>query len=450
MFRYWRRFSTFEDLRINQKLVQKLTDLGMTSASPAQESLIPVFQAHSDLLLKDETGSGKTLGLCISILNKTNPSLAPNLKFKLDADKPLDFVTRRLKNKRYLATIFMVPTRELGLQVRYWMQQLDPECAVECVYAGVDIQEDMQKISKTPEILIGTPRRLWELLEKKVLDISHLQTLVVDEIDRIVEPIGKYATVKQVFNRKIHPTYGERCIGAIVKAREFQSKKRMVNDHVKSRRLQVVVSSATANSPLRKMLRNKRWMNEFVLLDLNTKPPQSVSHIGYYLDSFGQLQRIHEEIDERASFVSDFDIGHDILSETIAKLCHQHHVQKGMIVTPATYGITNLVMHLKELGLSAARLSDLVESHERPFESILEGDIRLMLASDAECRGLDIPILDHVISFGYLDTSSYLHVSGRAGRFGRKGTCISVLPSQRFVNRYLKNLKLLGLSVNTE
>jgi superfamily II DNA/RNA helicase len=450
MLRYFsRRFATFEDLRINQKLVQKLKDLGITSASPAQESLIPVFESHSNLLLKDETGSGKTLGLCISILNKTNPSLAPNLKFKTDAEKPLDFVTRRLKDKRYLATIFMVPSRELGLQVQYWMRQLDPESSVECVYAGVDIQQDIKKISKTPQILIGTPRRLWELLEKKALDVSRLQTLVVDEIDRIVEPLGKYATVKKVFNRKVHPTYGERFIGAVVKLRGLQNKKRMVNDHVKSRRLQVVVSSATANSPLRKMLSNKRWMDDYVLLDLNTKPPQSVCHVGYYLDEFGQLQRIKEEIDER-SFVSDFEIRNDTLSETISRLCYQHNIQKAMIVTPPSYSITSLVSSIQGLGLKAARLFDLVDHHERPFASILEGEINLMIANEPECRGLDIPILDHVIAFGYLDTPTYLHVSGRTGRFGKKGTCITVLPSKRFVNRYLKNLKFLGLTVSTE
>ncbi len=112
LFRSKRLLQTksFEELKVTPELLKRLQLLGIQEASYIQQAMIPLFHSHVDILIKDKTGSGKTLGLCIGVVNKSVPSLSPNWQFKMQSNEQAEFVARRLKNKKYLATLFVVPT----------------------------------------------------------------------------------------------------------------------------------------------------------------------------------------------------------------------------------------------------------------------------------------------------------------------------------------------------
>jgi superfamily II DNA/RNA helicase len=323
---------------------------------------------------------------------------------------------------------------------------------VQCVYAGVDIEKQKTSLQNIPTILIGTPNRLFDLYNSNSFDISRLQTLIVDEIDKIVEPLGKYSNVKQRFNKKIHPLVGELLLEMIISQRKIESKKTIgvgfLSDPAKSKPLQFIASSATVNNPLRNYLKKRKWTERPVLLDLNSNPPSEVQHLAYYFDQQGKIHQVSSDGCIKDIQLDETISGLEIIAEAIGSICHSHKVKRGMIVVPPSVSITTLVSHLQSIGLSAEKLFNLHDyNHQtKPFEALINGNVNLVCATETEIRGLDIPELDHVIIVGATNSQSYLHVSGRTGRFGRFGTCISLLPP-KFVERYLKMLQLNGIKI---
>ncbi|KAI8928125.1 P-loop containing nucleoside triphosphate hydrolase protein [Entophlyctis helioformis] len=263
--------SPFVDLGASEQVAKTLAKLfDAVTPSDAQRALLPAILSHKHVILKDVTGSGKTLGLVASILSKPHPSV-----FRLrGTSRPFEFTTALqtpripddliqaaqasstsllsgqagsllepaaqanspaisllMRKHRYLSTLVIVPTRDLAVQIATWMRDFvddagitsssEPEAAVfQCVVSGVDIHRQTELLQQvTPRILIGTPARLLELYEKRLLDVSRLQLLVVDEIDRIVDIQKRYETVKSKFNRHTHPLAGETLMKRIIAER---------------------------------------------------------------------------------------------------------------------------------------------------------------------------------------------------------------------------------------
>ena len=425
---------TFSILGLGEKLLSNLKNLNISQPSPVQRALLPVYSTNSDLILKNSTGSGKTLGLCICSVNKL-------------ASRPNPFHTRNtihLAEKQSILTLFVVPTRELALQIQDWIRRLDSEVHVASVYRGPNPEYQEAEISKIPKILIGTPNRLLELYNQNRIDLSGLKTVILDEFDRMVPVLSKYASVKQRFNRKIHPLPAEILMDLLIASRK-PLKKDSSSRAIKEK-LQVVVTSATISNRTRGYLKGKGWLTEPVILDLQYSTIENTKHNGYYISASQELLPITSSTE-----LSDFDGTFDnleVVAEGIAKLFHDYQAKKVFVFVPSDLSISELVRLLNVLGLKAARLYDMNDfegAQSTPFKALIDGSVNIVCASEGEARGLDVTGIDMVIMLGVSDPQSYIHSSGRTGRFGASGTAITILPSPFRIPKYLQILKQLEI-----
>ncbi|KAJ3368014.1 neutral amino acid transporter [Kappamyces sp. JEL0680] len=402
-------------------------------------ALLPALHAHSDVILKDQTGSGKTLGLVLGVLAKKHPKLFSLRDTEQFGREAREFAQRRAK-RHYLETVFVVPTRELALQIYHWTLELagtgreSRHSLIQCVIGGESVSEQNRLLTTTtPRILVGTPTRLWDLYSSKALDVSRLQTLIVDEVDKIVEPLSRYATVKSRYNRHVHTPVGERLVDAIVQARKPLAVKRLgvggAPDAAKRKRLQLIAASATVNNPLKALLKRKGWMKAPVVLDLNTTLPSTVKHVAYYLNEQQLLVPVTKAEVEATDASQPLPIDKDhetmdfeLVAEAIASLCHQHGVKKALVFSETSASLLPLIEQLQMLGLRADHLAsahnyNAAESEPaKPFHELKDKTPALIVARDFESRGLDIPDLSHVLLIGSYSPQSYIHASGRTGR----------------------------------
>ncbi|KAH6572929.1 hypothetical protein BASA60_006341 [Batrachochytrium salamandrivorans] len=251
-------------------------------------------------------GQGKTLGLVLAVLSKPHPSV-----FSLrSTSQPLDFTTvlqkptippellrgvdpghgsllddpsehhqsaqLLLRKYKYLSTLMILPTRELAIQTMTWMRKLTASTLAEtgeteadifqCVIAGVDIEEQASQLRKTtPRILIGTPMRLHELYEKKPLTYLKPRDMVMNRSS---------ITDKNFSDFKVR------------------------FDPAQARPLQIVASSATANSALRLYLtKSRKWMLNPVIIDMNSaiQVPTAIKHRAFVVDRFGNAHQLGKD-----------------------------------------------------------------------------------------------------------------------------------------------------------
>ena len=163
-----------------------------------------------------------------------------------------------------------VESRELAIQIYNWTTSLadgdvDKDGLVQCVFKGDSVAEQDGLLKKAPRILIGTPNRLLSLYDEKMIDFSRLQTVIVDEVDKILIPLSRYATVKERYNRQVHTPPGEKLLDILSNQRKKPKVKRMgigggMQDAAKNQKLQWIVCSATLNSPMKALLKKKGWM----------------------------------------------------------------------------------------------------------------------------------------------------------------------------------------------
>ncbi|KAJ3153110.1 hypothetical protein HDU89_000738 [Geranomyces variabilis] len=295
---------------------------GATVPSETQRAFLPSALSHSDVYLKDETGSGKSLAIITAVLSKQHvPLYVP---------QPGIDESAKLHEKRYLTTLIMVPTRELAVQLTCWIRDLSPQVRpadhsklVQCLINGVDEEVQFNLLrATTPRIIVGTPVRLAALHQRRAFDTSRLQTLVLDEVDRLVNATDRYETVSQKFKSHVHPLAGEVFLDRLFKervaamkaaatptirphnkwgakgpARPKRGVDRRANMDPAAKRMQVIACSATLNNPLRRQLTKfKGYMKEPVLLDMKgaTRSPDSLIHRCLVFDSLGNARNLEQ------------------------------------------------------------------------------------------------------------------------------------------------------------
>ncbi|RKO90233.1 P-loop containing nucleoside triphosphate hydrolase protein, partial [Blyttiomyces helicus] len=293
----------------------------VTAPSANQRALLPALLSHTDIFLKDVTGSGKTLGLVAAMLSKSHPlpidtRRTPKRHDPEELLRPRTDTLAKLGDpSAYLTTLVVVPTRDLAVQITTWLLDLAPHVPhaqrsslVQCVVSGVPIEEQIALLKSTvPRILVGTPAILAELRERKAYDTSNLQLLVLDEVDRMVSISAHGRTVKKQIMQIHHPLSAEVLVQSIVDERRASWKIEMkkINersrlkvavkenpnllvsktyfriDPVKRMRLQVVACSATSNHALRKEVTVKRqWVVRPTFIDMSgfIRAPKTITH----------------------------------------------------------------------------------------------------------------------------------------------------------------------------
>ena len=347
----------FSDLGLPETLMQALRTVGYESPSPIQALTIPPLLAGRDLIGQAQTGTGKTAAFAL-------PALA---QLELVAGKP--------------QVLVLAPTRELAIQVAEAFQKYATHIMgfqVLPIYGGQAYQPQLSALKRGVHVVVGTPGRVIDHLERGSLDLSKLRCLVLDEADEMLR-MGFIDDVEAVL-KKTPETRQVALFSATMPAQI----KRIAQTYLKDP-VEIAIKSQTATA---ENIRQRFWM---------------VSGI----NKLDALTRILEAEPFEAMIVfARTKLGTDELAEKLAAR-----------------------------GFRAAAINGDVDQkmRERTIQRLKDGQIDILVATDVAARGLDVDRISHVLNYDIpYDTESYVHRIGRTGRAGRKGEAILfVAPRER-------------------
>ena len=347
----------FSDLGLPESLLTALREVGYETPSPIQAATIPALLAGRDMIGQAQTGTGKTAAFAL-------PALA---RLDAAASKP--------------QVLVLAPTRELAIQVAEAFQKYAhhiPGFHVLPIYGGQSYTPQLSALKRGVHVVVGTPGRVIDHLERGSLDLSQLRMLVLDEADEMLR-MGFIDDVEAVL-KKTPETRQVALFSATMPAQI----KRIAQTYLKDpAEIAIKAQTTTAEN-----IRQRFWM---------------VSGI----NKLDALTRIME--------AEPFD---------------------AMIIFARTkLGTDELAEKLSARGFSAAAINGDVEqkTRERTIARLKDGDIDVLVATDVAARGLDVERISHVLNYDIpYDTESYVHRIGRTGRAGRKGEAILfVAPRER-------------------
>ncbi len=355
---------TFADLGLGDAVLKALKDVGYESPSTIQAETIPPLLAGRDLVGLAQTGTGKTAAFALPILDR------------LDV------------RQKSVQALVLAPTRELALQVCEAFQKYAATTKgvhVLPVYGGQAYGVQLSALRRGVHIVVGTPGRIMDHLEKGTLDLTELKFLVLDEADEMLN-MGFADDVETI----LADTPDDK---------------------------QVALFSATMPTQIRRL--SKQYLKDPVQIDVKGKT-QTANNITqrYMIVSYPQKADALTRILETENF-------------------------EGMIVFVRTKNETEtLAEKLRARGFSAQAINGDVAQvqRERTVNQLKAGKLDILVATDVAARGLDVERISHVVNFDIpTDTESYVHRIGRTGRAGRSGDAISfVTPRERYLLKHIE------------
>lgn len=357
---------SFIDLGLSEEILNALTDLGFTKPSPIQSECIPLLLEGNDVLGMAQTGSGKTAAFSIPFL------------MKLDA------------NLKAPQVLVLAPTRELAIQVADACSEYAKYVKgvkVLALYGGQRYDVQLRALKQGPQIVVGTPGRLLDHLNRKTLDLSNLKGLVIDEADEMLR-MGFIDDVESIMAA-------------------------MPEQH------QTALFSATMPAPIRRI--TKRFM----------KNPKEI-----------QIQSTTQnapDIDQRYWLVRGVR-----KNEALIRFLEAEDFDAAIIFVRTKTATLEVADVLEQHGYSSAALNgDMTQQlREQTLDRLRNGRLDILIATDVAARGLDVDRLSLVINYDItMDSESYVHRIGRTGRAGRAGRAILFVDSRE--RRLLKNIEQL-------
>ncbi|MCU6500577.1 DEAD/DEAH box helicase [Rugamonas sp. A1-17] len=339
----------FSDLNLSAPLIKALKEVGYESPSPIQAATIPLLLDNQDVLGQAQTGTGKTAAFALPILSRID-----------------------IKQTTPQALV-LAPTRELAIQVAEAFQTYAghiPGFHVLPIYGGQSYGPQLSALRRGVHVVVGTPGRVIDHLDKGSLDLSKLKTLVLDEADEMLR-MGFIDDVERI----LQETPDSRQT-ALFSATMPSAIRRIANTYLRSPK-EITVAAKTGTN---ENIRQRYWL---------------VSGM-HKLDA---LTRILE--------AENFD---------------------GMIIFSRTkLGTEELAQKLQARGFSAAAINGDIQQaqRERTIQQLKDGKIDILVATDVAARGLDVERISHVVNYDVPhDPESYTHRIGRTGRAGRSGEAI--------------------------
>jgi ATP-dependent RNA helicase DeaD len=341
----------FNLFNLHPQLVQAVSELGYASPTPIQEAVIPLLLTGQDIIGQAQTGTGKTAAFALPILQM----------LEIEGNK--------------IQALVVVPTRELALQVAKAFSEYGchSEVRVLAVYGGQAYNRQISHLKKGVDIVVGTPGRLLDLLERKVLDLSGIKFLVLDEADEMLS-MGFIEDIEALLTEV--PTLR-----------------------------QTAMFSATVPAPIRQ------------LADRYMRNPQSISIRTEHLAV--------EAIEQRYYLVNETD-----KLAALTRLFEVEPITSGLVFVRTRVESAELANELNGRGFPAEVLNgDLPqEAREKVLERFRQNQIKVLVATDVAARGLDIEDISHVFNMGLpIDEELYIHRIGRTGRAGKTGIAISLI-----------------------
>ncbi len=357
---------TFGDLGLPENLLSAVLDLGFETPSPIQQACIPHLLNGRDVLGMAQTGSGKTAAFSLPLLAK------------IDAEE------------RYPQMLVMAPTRELAIQVADACEQFTKHVKgvrIVTLYGGQRYDIQLRALKQGAQVVVGTPGRILDHIRRGTLDLSNLQSIVLDEADEMLR-MGFIEDVETVMAE-------------------------LPEQH------QTALFSATMPEPIRRI--TKRFMQD----------PQEVK--------IQSTQRTNPDITQICWFVRGYR-----KNEALLRFLEVEDFDAAILFTRIKTGTLDVTELLEKHGFRAAALNgDMTQQlREQTLDRLRNGSLDILVATDVAARGLDVERISLVVNYDIpLDAESYVHRIGRTGRAGRAGRAILfVEPKER---RLLGNIERL-------
>jgi len=346
---------------IPSAIINAMKDKGYEKLTPVQEEVGKKEYAGSDLLVSAQTGSGKTIAFGIAIVDN------------------LTVDNQAFKTPKSPEALIIVPTRELALQVKNelsWLLASSDAKIVSCV-GGMDIRTERRNLETKPNIVVGTPGRLKDHIERNYFNVSNIKTVVLDEADEMLD-MGFREDLEAI----LESTPEDR---------------------------QTLMFSATVPRGIANLA--KRYQKDAVRI------------------TAGETNSQHVDIEYRA-----FKIVMSDQENAIINTLRFYEATNAIIFCATRIAVNHMTSRLTNRGISAVALSGELSQNERnmALQAMRTSKARVCVATDVAARGLDLPNLDLVIHADIPRTSdTLLHRSGRTGRAGRKGVCAVLVPQSR-------------------
>ena len=368
---------TFTDLQLPPDLIVALSKQQISAPTPVQSAALPVLLAGKDAYLNAETGTGKTLAYLLPLMVRIDPAQVAT------------------------QVVIVAPTHELAIQIHRQSCDLAQNAgrAIRSVLliGGTPTERQIEKLKSKPHMVVGSPGRIVELIERGKLKTNSLRAIVVDEADRLLHD----DSLKWI----------QKIVGLAPPAR------------------QLIFASATIEAQTREVLAT--LSPEAVTLSPSTAATERSA--GAINENIQHLYLICEERDK---------------PDILRKLLHALDMPRSIVFVHRNEVAERVAAKLAHHKLAVADLSAGLDKLDRKhaMDGIRSGAINIMIASDLAARGLNIPAVTHVFNLDVPTTSkAYLHRTGRTGRAGAKGTAVSLLTEieARLIRRYEHELGII-------
>ncbi len=346
----FRTEKSFEGLALNSKLLQNIQSKGYQTLTNIQEQAISPLLQGRDIMAISKTGSGKTAAFLIPIIEHA------------------------LNDPRNFTALVVTPTRELALQIEEEFKSLTigMQLYSATFIGGTNINSDHSKLERKLQVVVGTPGRLLDLSDRKVLDLRKVNTLVLDEFDRMLD-MGFVLDVNKLVNR----------IG---------------------KRDQTLLFSATLEPSQKKLIDG--LLNNPIEVKVNTGASTN------------------ENIEQQTIRIAEGQDKFDVLEG----LFKNPGLEKVILFTETKRLADRLAKKLIQSGIAAGQIhGDKSQNfRNRMIEEFKNGTIRVLVATDVAARGIDVADVTHVINYQLpMTMDAYIHRIGRTGRAGKVGHAIT-------------------------
>jgi len=361
---------SFKKLGLSEPLLKAIKDQGYETPTPIQEQAIPVILQKKDVLAGAQTGTGKTAGFTLPMLE-----LLSRAKHKTQQHK--------------VKALVLTPTRELASQVQesiaLYGKYLPYKSAV--IFGGVKINPQIVALRKGIDVVVATPGRLLDHISQKTINLSHVDFLILDEADRMLD-MGFVNDIKKV-------------IAVLPKER------------------QTLLFSATYSNDIKKL--SAQFLKSPTLIEVAraNASSETVQQAIYHVDK------------ERKR-------------ELLTHLINEGKWQQVLVFTRTKHGANRLSGQLEKDGITSAAIHGNKSQNARTkaLADFKAGKVRVLVATDIAARGIDIDQLPHVVNYELPNVSEdYVHRIGRTGRAGNNGEAISLVCVDE--DEFLQNIEKL-------
>ena len=386
----------FSSLGLSESILKAISDTGYTTPTPIQAKAIPPILNGDDVLAAAQTGTGKTAGFTLPLLERM---VQAQQQFNEKAGG------HRGQKKRHIRTLILTPTRELAAQVgenvEMYSKYLPYKSTI--IFGGVNINRQISVLKNGVDILIATPGRLLDLVSQKVIDLSKIEILVLDEADRMLD-MGFIHDIKKVV--KLIPKKRQTLLFSATFSKEIK-----------------VLASGFQNNPV------------LVEVAAQNTTSERVSQVIYPVNKKQKRDLLYKLIDEG-------------------------NWQQVLVFTRTKHGANKLCEYLISMGIPSAAIhgNKSQGARTKALASFKDKKLRVLVATDIAARGIDIDMLPHVVNFELPNVpEDYVHRIGRTGRAGRAGEAISLVcvdendflrSIERLTSQKIKKVILKGFEVD--